>query len=39
MKVNGEKIEFKVFDALKLAQDNLDCFHICEIQAAVEEVF
>jgi hypothetical protein len=36
---NGEKIEFKVFDALKLPQDNLDCFNVCEIQTAVEEVF
>jgi hypothetical protein len=24
MKVNGEKIEFKIFDALKLSQDTLD---------------
>jgi hypothetical protein len=39
MKVNGEKIEFKVFDALKLPLDNLDCFNICEIQNVVEKVF
>jgi hypothetical protein len=31
MKVNGEKIEFKVFDALKLPQDTLDCFNVCII--------
>ena len=28
MKVNEEKIEFKIFDALKLPQDNLDCFNV-----------
>ncbi|XP_062151952.1 uncharacterized protein LOC133860342 [Alnus glutinosa] len=39
MKVNGEKIEFKVFDALKPPQDNLDCFNIRMLQNAVEEVF
>jgi hypothetical protein len=39
MKVNGEKIEFKVFDALKLPLDNLDCFNICEIQNVVEKVY
>jgi hypothetical protein len=31
MKVNGEKIEFKIFDALKLPQDDLDCFNVCII--------
>jgi hypothetical protein len=39
MKVNGEKIEFKVFDALKLPLDTHDCFNVCVIQNAVEEVF
>jgi hypothetical protein len=39
MKVNGEKIEFKVFDALKLPQDHLDCFNVCEVQTAVEKAF
>jgi hypothetical protein len=39
MKVNMEKIEFKVFDALKSPQDNLDCFNIRMLQNAVEEVF
>jgi hypothetical protein len=39
MKVNGEKIEFKVFDALKLPLYNLDCFNICLIQNVVEKVF
>jgi len=39
MKINGKKIEFKVFDALKLPQDNLDCFNVCVIQNGVEEFF
>jgi hypothetical protein len=39
MKVYGEKIEFKVFNALKLPQDNLDCFNVCVIQSAMEEAF
>jgi len=39
MKVNGEKIEFKVFDAIKLHQDTLDCFNVYIIQNIVEEVF
>jgi hypothetical protein len=39
MKVNREKIEFKVFDALKLPLDNLDCFNIYLIQNVVEKVF
>jgi hypothetical protein len=29
MKVNGEKIEFKIFDALKLPQDDTECFNVC----------
>jgi hypothetical protein len=39
MKVNAEKIEFKVFYAFKLPLDNLDCFNICLIQNVVEKVF
>jgi hypothetical protein len=31
MKVNGEKIEFKIFDALKLPQDDMECFNICMV--------
>jgi hypothetical protein len=39
MNLIWEKIQFKVFDALKLPQDNLNCFNVCIIQNAVEEVF
>jgi hypothetical protein len=39
MKVNGEKIEFKIFDTLKLPQDNLECLNVCMIQDVIEEVF
>jgi hypothetical protein len=39
MKVNGEKIEFKIFDALKLLQDDMECFNLCMVQDVVEEVF
>jgi hypothetical protein len=39
MKVNWEKIEFKAFDTLKLPQDHLDCFNVCEVQTAVEKAF
>jgi hypothetical protein len=28
MEVNGEKVEFKMFDAMKLPQDNHECFKI-----------
>lgn len=35
----GKKIELKVFYALKLPQDNLDCFNVYVIQNTVEEVF
>ncbi|KAM2524740.1 hypothetical protein PS1_031435 [Malus domestica] len=38
MKVNGEKIEFKVFDAMKLPHDH-DCFNIDVVESVVEEVF
>jgi hypothetical protein len=39
MKVNGEKIEFKIFDALKLPQDDMECFNVCIVQDVVEKVF
>ena len=39
LNVNGEKIEFKIFDTLKLPQDDLDCFSACLIQGAVEKIF
>ena len=39
IKVNGEKIEFKIFDALKLPQDDMECINVCMVQDVVEEVF
>jgi hypothetical protein len=39
MKVYGEKIKFKIFDALKLPQDGMECFSVCIVQGVVEEVF
>ena len=39
MKVNGEKIEFKVFDASKLPQDELECFNVYMIQGVCENAF
>jgi hypothetical protein len=39
MKMNGEKIEFKVFDTLQLSQDNLDCSSVCVLQNVVEKDF
>jgi hypothetical protein len=39
IKVNGEKIEFEIFDALKLPQDDMECFNVCMMQDLVEEVF
>jgi hypothetical protein len=39
MKVNGGKIEFKIFNALKLPQDDLECFNVCMIQGVVEKFF
>jgi hypothetical protein len=35
MKVNGEKIEFKIFDALKLPQDDMECVNVCMVQDVV----
>jgi hypothetical protein len=37
--VNGEKIEFKVFVASKLPQDELEFFNVCMIQGVVENAF
>jgi hypothetical protein len=39
MKVNEEKIEFKIFNTLKLPQDDLDCFSVCLIHGAVKKIF
>jgi hypothetical protein len=39
IKVNGEKIEFKVFEESKLPQDELECFNVCMIQGVVENAF
>ena len=39
MKVNGEKIEFKIFDALKLPQDDMECFNVYMVQDVDEKVF
>jgi hypothetical protein len=37
MKVNGEKIEFKIFDALNLPQHDMECFNVCMVQDVVEK--
>jgi hypothetical protein len=39
MKVNGEKIIFKVFEESKLPQDDVECFNACMIQGIVENTF
>jgi hypothetical protein len=39
MKVNGEKITFKVFEESQLTQDDVECFNVCMIQGVVENVF
>ena len=39
MKVNGEKITFKVFEESKLPQDELEVFNVCMIQGVVENAF
>ena len=31
MKVNGQKTEIKIFDTLKLPQDDFECFNVCMI--------
>jgi hypothetical protein len=37
MEVNGEKVEFKVFDAMKLPQDNHECFNIDVVQVMLKK--
>ena len=39
MKVNGEKIESKIFDTLKLPQDDIECFNVCMLEGVAEKVF
>jgi hypothetical protein len=39
MKVNDEKIIFKVFEESKFPQDELECFNVCMIQGVVENAF
>ena len=39
MKVNGEKITFKVFEESKLPENELECFNVCMIQGVVENAF
>ena len=39
MKVNGEKIVFKVFEESQSPQDELECFNVCMIQGIVENTF
>ena len=36
MKVNGQKIKFKVFEESWLPHDDLDCVNVCMIQGVVE---
>jgi hypothetical protein len=38
MEVNGEKVEFKMFDAMKLPQDNYECFKIDVVQSTAKEI-
>jgi hypothetical protein len=35
---NGEKVEFKVFDAMKLPQNNHECFNIGVVQSIAKEI-
>ena len=39
MKVNGEKIVFKVFEESQSPQDDLDCCNVCMIQSVIENTF
>ena len=39
MKVNGEKIVFKVLEELQSPQDDLECFNVCMIQGVTENTF
>jgi hypothetical protein len=38
MEVNGKKVEFKVFDAIKLPQDTHECFNIGVVQSTTKEI-
>jgi hypothetical protein len=38
MEVNGEKVEFKMFDAMKLPQENHECFNIGVVQSTAKEI-
>jgi hypothetical protein len=38
IKVNGVKIEFKIFNELQLPQDDLDCFNVVEIIFQVHHI-
>jgi hypothetical protein len=38
MEVNGEMVEFKVFDAMQLPQDNHECFNIDVVQSTAKEI-
>ena len=38
MEVNGEKVEFKVFDAMQLPQDNHVCFNIGVVQNTAKAI-
>jgi hypothetical protein len=39
MKVNGEKIKFKVFVESQFPQDDVECFNACMIQEVVGNIF
>jgi hypothetical protein len=39
MKVNGEKITFKVFEESQLPTNDVECFNACMIQGVVENAF
>jgi hypothetical protein len=38
MEVNGEKVEFKVFDAMQLPQNNYECFNIGVVQNTAKSI-
>jgi hypothetical protein len=38
MKVNGENVEFKVFDTMKFPQENHECFNIGVVQSNAKEI-
>jgi hypothetical protein len=39
MKVNGEKITFKVFEESQLPEDDVECFNLCMILGVIENAF